>query len=262
MRLLAHIARAVWIAAVIGACSLALPSAARAQSNVEPEAQAVLAAMSRYLGGLSSFSLEFSAVDEIVTAGGEKLQFIHSGDVLLQRPDRFYSLRRGAAGTAEIFLAGGTLSLFGRSANAYLQVPAASIDAAINAVRSMGFDVPGADFIASNPFAVSATDLVSGNHVGMTFIDGVEVHHLAFRGTDVDWQLWVTAGDRPLPVRLVVTTKAVTGAPQFTLQVRNWDVAPQIDAARFAFSPPQGARTVDRASVTVNAVGDMNLGTP
>ena len=25
-----------------------------------------------------------------------------------------------------------------------------------------------------------------------------EVHQLAFRGTDVDWQLWVTTGNKPL----------------------------------------------------------------
>ena len=62
-------------------------------------------------------------------------------------------------------------------------------------------------------------DMTSGVHVGMTFIDGVEVHQLAFRGEEVDWQLWVTAGDRPLPLRYVVTSRSVAGTPQYTLQL-------------------------------------------
>jgi hypothetical protein len=85
------------------------------------------------------------------------------------------------------------------------------------------------------------------------------VHQLAFRGTDVDWQLWVTAGDRPLPVRYVITTTSINSGPQSTLQLRNWNITPQADAARFVFAPQQGARQLDPASVTVNAIGNMTI---
>lgn len=93
----------------------------------------------------------------------------------------------------------------------------------------------------------------------MTFIDRGEVHQLAFRGTDVDWQLWVTIGEKPLPLRYVVTTKKLTGAPEFTLQLRNWNTAPQINPAQFTFSPPAGAKKLDPASVTVSPLGDLAL---
>jgi hypothetical protein len=43
------------------------------------------------------------------------------------------------------------------------------------------------------------------------------------------------------------------------LQLRNWNTPPQIDAARFAFAPPQGATKLDQASVHVNEVGDMTI---
>lgn len=238
-----------------------VPVGARAQNAVDPDAQSALAAMSNYLEGLRSFSVEYSAVDEVVTPEGQKLQFIHSGEIMVQRPDRLHATRRGAAGTAEVFLDGRALTLFGRGANAYLQLPASNIDAAIDGVRNLGFDAPGADLLASKPLDSSTTDMTSGAHIGMTFIDGVEVHQLAFRGADVDWQLWVTAGDKPLPVRYVITTKSISGAPQYTLQLRNWNSAPQIDAARYAFVPPQGARQLDPTSVTVNAVGDMTIKT-
>lgn len=176
---------------------------------------------------------------------------------MVQRPDRLRAMRRGAAGSAEMVLDGRELILFGRQANAVLRLPAPSITAAVEAVHRLGFDAPGADLLAERPLDSATTDIVSGVHVGMTFIDGVEVHQLAFRGVEVDWQLWVTAGDRPLPLRYVITTKTVTGAPQYTLQLRAWNVAPQIDPTRFVFVPPPGARQLDPSSVTVNAIGDM-----
>jgi hypothetical protein len=37
------------------------------------------------------------------------------------------------------------------------------------------------------------------------------------------------------------------------------NTAPQIDAARFTFVPPQDAQKLDAASVTVNAIGDMTI---
>ena len=253
----AYVAKTVFVTAVAVLCALA-PSA-RAQPAFDADSQSVLATMSQYVGGLQSFSTDYAAIDEIVTTEGQKLQFLHSGEVLAQRPNKLYVIRRGAAGDAELFLDGKTLTLYVKNANAYLQLDASSIDSAVDAVHNIGFDAPGADLLVSKPLDPSTTDVISGAHIGMTFIDRSEVHQLAFRGTDVDWQLWVTAGDKPLPMRYVVTTKKLTGAPEFTLQLRNWNTAPQINPAQFTFSPPAGAKKLDPASVTVNALGDLAL---
>jgi hypothetical protein len=259
MKISSYLTKAVLFYAAVGLCGLAQASSARAQQSVDPDAQRVLAAMSNYLGGLKSFSVEYSAVDEVVKPDGQKLQFLHSGEIVVQRPNKLYGSRKGAAGVAEMFLDGKDLTLYGKNVNAYLQLDASSIDAAIDAVHNFGYDAPGADLLASKPLDSSTTDITSGAHIGTTFIDGVEVQQLAFRGADVDWQLWVMAGDKPLPLRYVVTTKWFTGAPQYTLELRNWNTAPQIDAGRFTFAPPPGAQKLDPASVTVNAVGDLTL---
>lgn len=249
----------ILLSAALGLSALASHPDARAQQALDPDAQAVLGAMSKYLGGLKSFTVEYSAADEVITADGRKLQFLHSGEIALQRPGRLHAARKGAAGAAEIFLDGKTLFLYGNAANAFLQLDASSVDPAVDAVHKLGFDAPGADFLSDKPLDPSTTDMISGTHVGMTFVDGVEVHQLAFRGTDVDWQLWVTSGDKPLPVRYVVTTKSAASLPQFILEMRRWNVAPQIDAARFTFVMPQGATKLDPASVSVNAIGDLTI---
>ena len=243
----------------VGVCVFALAQGAPAQPAVDPDARKVLAATSSYLSGLKSFSVEYTSVDEVVTPEGQKLQFLHSGEIIVQRPNKLYATRTGAAGTTEVVLDGKELAAYRKTSNAYMQLDVSSIDDAIVAVHNIGFDAPGADLLASKPLDESTTDITSGDHIGMTFIDGIEVHQLAFRGSDVDWQLWVTAGDKPLPLRYVITTKGVPGSPEYTLQLRNWNTAPQIDAAKFTFEAPQGAKKVDPSAVTVNAIGDLTV---
>ena len=249
--------RASLICAGAVLCAAGWVPGARAQPALDPDAQSVLTGMANYLGGLQSFSVEYSVVDEIVTPAGEKLQFLHSGEIVVQRPNKLYATRVGATGASEIFLDEKGISLYATNINAYLQLDASGIDAAIDAVRNLGFDAPGADLLAAKPLDNQMTDITSGTYVGDTFIDGVKVNQLAFRGANVDWQLWVTADDKPLPLRYVITTKWLSGAPQYTLELRNWNAAPNIETTRFNFVPPQGAKRLDPSSVTVNAIGDM-----
>ena len=244
-------------AAAIWACILALAPAARAQDAIDPDAASVLEAMSSYLGGLQSFTVRTSADTETVTADGQKLEFASSGEVAVQRPDKLHILRRNPTGEVELVLDGKTMTVYGHKRNAYMQFDAASIDAAVDGLReNIGVDAPGADLLLSKPLDLTVTDVVSGQHVGMTMIDGVEAHHLAFRGNQVDWQLWVKAGDQPLPLKYVITSKWVTAAPEYSLRLTDWNTAPTVDAALFTFKPAEGAEKVE--SFMVGEAGEVS----
>jgi hypothetical protein len=56
--------------------------------------------------------------------------------------------------------------------------------------------------------------------------------------------MWVAQGEQPLPLRVIITYKKDTGQPQFSANLSNWNLAPKIDDAAFAFSPPEGAETI------------------
>ena len=68
---------------------------------------------------------------------------------------------------------------------------------------------------------------------------------MAYRATEVDWQIWVHEGDRPFPCRYVITSKVVAGAPQFSVQIVKFDPAPKIGAGMFRFVPPAGATAIE-----------------
>ena len=85
------------------------------------------------------------------------------------------------------------------------------------------------------PLVVNVKDLGSG------VIHGVECDHLAFRTREVDWQIWIAQGDRPYPCRYVVTSTKVTGAPQYTIDVRAWKTGAEVAPDDFSFKAPTGA---------------------
>jgi hypothetical protein len=84
----------------------------------------------------------------------------------------------------------------------------------------------------------------------MSVVGGVKCDHLAFRGNQVDWQIWIETGDKPLPKKFVVTTKWMTGAPQFTLVVKSWNLSPKLTEDMFSFVPPKDARKIDFIGLT------------
>ena len=74
----------------------------------------------------------------------------------------------------------------------------------------------------------------------------------------MDWQLWVKAGDEPLPMKYVITTKWTTGAPQYTVQFSDWNTKPGIQTRQCTFTPPKGAEKIE--ALPVDATGEMTTG--
>ena len=76
-------------------------------------------------------------------------------------------------------------------------------------------------------------------------IDGVRCDHIAFRNAEVDWQIWIQQGDKPVPRKFVITSKRMPGSPQFVSVMSNWQTAPVFTDATFSFVPPKGAQKID-----------------
>lgn len=231
--------RVIVLAVALGAAG------ALAQAQAESgDAKAILKSMSDYVASQTTIALGFDSSIEVITPELEKIQFTNSGGVLLSRPDKLRAHRVGGYAEVELVFDGKTVSVLGRHTNAYAQFDGpGGVDDLIEALRAgHGVALPGADLLLSNSYAVLVDGVLEAKHIGRGVVDGVECEHLAFRNLDTDWQLWVEVGDQPIPRKLVITSKTMNSAPQYTLQVKDWktDVEPAADA--FAFTPPAGAR--------------------
>jgi len=225
--------------------------------GIDPDADKILQSMSSYLGETKAFSMNADIDFEVVTGSGQKLQLSSFATVLLKRPAKFHIQRKGMIADAEFIFDGKILTLHGKNLNAYarMEVPG-TIDDAVRAYElETGIPAPGADLLFSDPYAILSYGIESSAYLGTAYVNGVECHHLAFRENKVDWQLWVQAGDAPLPMKYVITTKWHTAAPQYEIRFRDWDTSPQIDDERFTFSAPEGAMKLE--TIPVNEMGEI-----
>jgi hypothetical protein len=214
------------------------------------EPDKILKAMSDYVTSQKSLSVTFDSDIEVITPSLQKIQFTSSGQVQLSRPDKLRATRTGGYTDVEIVFDGKTLTMNNKDTKDFTQIESpGSADQVIDLLREKhGLTAPGADLLFSNAFEVLMADVIDGVHVGQGVIDGVECEHLAFRNLDTDWQIWIEVGARPIPRKYVITSKAVTGAPQYTLRIKEWRT--EVPADAFAFKPAQGAKKVALGDLT------------
>jgi hypothetical protein len=220
---------------------------ASASQPVDAEADRILRTMSDYLGALPAFSVQGDVDDEVIDLQGQKLQLSSSANLLVERPGRIYAHRQGPIADVEAFFDGSLLTLHGKRLGVYTEMAIeGSIGDAITGLRAktdIGF--PGADLLFADAYDGLMTDVTGGVYLGTAYVHGAEVHHLAYRARKVDWQVWVKTGEEPLPMKYVITSKWLTGAPEYTVRFRDWDTAPSIDPNQFQFTPPEGATKVE-----------------
>ena len=186
--------------------------------------------MSEYLNILKQFAVHAdNSVDTFLLAG-QKVQMNSSVDAFVRRPDRLRANIDGDQFYQEFYYDGKSVTLFGKKANYYASAEAPPIieEALYHAEQSVGLVVPMADLLSRNSYNVLMDDVYSGIYVGLSKVRGTECHHLAFRGEETDWQVWVENSDTPFPRKFVITSKWVTGAPQFVGLMNKWDISPQL----------------------------------
>jgi len=214
--------------------------------KLDPRADALLKKMSDFMGKQKQFSVHTEGGLEVVLENGQKLEFPFESDLKVQRPNKLRADRRGAKADLQLLYDGQQIVLYGKIMNMYARSPAPpTLDGAIDHARDeLGLDAPGADLIYANAYAGLIPDVVSSMYLGTETVKGVECEHLAFHGKEVDFQLWVRAGETPTPCRYVVTTAGIEGKPEYAADFVDWNLSPKLTDAEFTFQPPAGAEEV------------------
>lgn len=239
------------------ALALAAAPMAAGADGIDPDADKILRSMSTHLGGLPAFSMSADIDTEIVDLDGQKLQLSASSEIVVERPGKFRITRKGIIGETRFLFDGKMLTVYVKAINAYAQrnSPGAIDDAIRTFENETGLDAPGADLLFADSYTGFTAEAPRGVYVGVTYINGVPCHHLAFRQAKVDWQLWVKTGDEPLPMKYVITSKWITGAPQYSIRFRDWSAEPRIDQNLFTFVAPEGAEKLE--TIPVDETGEV-----
>jgi hypothetical protein len=229
--------------------------AASAEANTAA-AKALLKESADFLAAQQKFSFEAQTGFDVVQKNGQNLAFFESKKALVRRPDRVRVKTDEADGDEHTFRFDGkriSIDLPGENAYVAVEKPGTIDEVIDHLVDDLDIPIPLDDLFSSNFFDGMDARISSGFYVDEVTIGKKLCHHVAFRLDDVDVQVWIEDGNRPLLCSLVITYKQAYGRPQYWARFIGWDLSPKTGDKQFEFTPPEGAEKLPIRS----AVGEI-----
>ncbi len=214
-------------------------------NTVEPAAVAAMGHMSAYLKTLTSFEVQMLTERDEVDDYGQLLTFDGTTNYKVKKPDGFRITVTDDASTREYAYDGKSVTVFDPKTKFYAQFAAPpTIRATLDLAHSKyGVDVPLDDLFHWDENNDLASKLTAAHIVGPSTVATQPATHYAFRQAGVDWQIWIATGDKPLPLRVIITASDDPARPQFESTL-TWDTAAQFSPDTFVFTPPADAKKI------------------
>ena len=232
-------------AALAGLMALSV-SAADKNTAIDPHADELIKRMGDYLGHAKFFSVNAEIWQDCQLSSGQRIQAGRTLELHVRRPNRLRAEVHSTRRNRELVYDGSAITLLNRAQNLYGTARASgSLDEAMDvASERFGIAMPLEDFIRSDPHKDLLKKATSGADIGPVTVMGVPCEHLAFTQDNIDWQVWIESGARPVPRKFVITYKDEPDSPQYTAIFLNWDFATELPDFVFKFEPPVGASQI------------------
>lgn len=244
------------LSAIVGCAENQAVTKSDQLSNVSPtspairepqSAEDILNRMAEFLANTPRFTVNLTDSYDVLQESGQMIEFSESRVLTVNRPNELRVEVEQSDGEKHLILYDGKeITAFSPSLNVYSQAEIyGGIDEAVKYfLRDLHMRLPLAALLLNRfPEEVERRTMVV-EYVEQTQIYGVLAHHLAGRTKTVDYQVWIAAGSKPLPLRIVLTYKNAKGNPAFRAHFSDWNLNPAFDESLFTFVPPEGAKKI------------------
>ena len=238
---------ALLAAASVWCAGTAVAAEEEARSESQQLAGKLLSGMADYLAKLPGFKVRLIASYDAVQESGQKIEFNEIRQVTLLRPNLLRIEQQQSDGASDLTVFDGKeISVFDSDLGVYAKAPQPGSvdDSVVYFVRDLGVRLPLAAMLSTRLPEELSKRVQSTDYVELTNILGTPAHHIAARMNTVDVQAWIADGERPLPLRIVLTYKNDPGQPQFRAQFLDWDVKSVAASDAFRFQPPADAKQI------------------
>lgn len=204
-------------------------------SEVTPEARAVVERMTTFLQDLERFEVSARITRDETLPFGYKLQNNETTRMTVRRPDRMRVDVDGDIKHRSYYYDGATLTMVAPDEQVFARTQApATIAEVVDDLLDAGVELPLIDVLRQSFTGDLLQGVRFGLRVGESKVDGVSTDHLAFRQPSVDWQIWVAKDGQPK--KILITTRFEVGDPQYQA-ILDWKLNPKHDARTFSFKP-------------------------
>jgi hypothetical protein len=227
-------------------------SRAELTESVDSEALEILKRMNDYLLSLPVVGFRAIENEEEVFDDGQKIMFSREIRFKMARPNKFHIQLHNGESELEMFYDSSSFTIFRKDLNffATTNAPQTITEVFAKLDNKLNIQIVARDILRDDSNKFLLASIRSGFVVGDALVNGVLCTHLAFRLTDTDMQLWIAKGQQALPMKYVVTSRWITGAPQYAVTFFDWVFQGDIDNAVFVFKAPQDAKEIPFAKTT------------
>ena len=229
---------------------LATKSPVAKEGVVEPAAIDALKAMSAYLMTATTLGITSQGSLDVVTNDGQRIQLDATTQYKIRRPGFVIDYVSDLKNRRFIY-DGKNFTVYSPQLGFYATVaaPPTNREALDTVYKKFGIALPLEDLFrwGEGSSAVRLQAMKSAYSAGTATIDGVETDHYAFREADVDWEVWIQRGDKPVPRKLVIVDRTDPSKPTFIARL-NWQMNPTFADSDFAFVADGNAKRIQLAS--------------
>lgn len=242
-----RIASAVMLVLLLAVAPVGAHAQGKANPEIDENAMSILKRMANFLSRTQGFSVTAEIGYDAVQNSGQKIEFGSTREITIRRPDRVRMDVQDRDGSKSGFIFDGKdISVFNTKPNVYaIASKPGTLDAAFDYfTEQLDMLLPLSNLFSSDLPKVLPDMVGSIRYVDESTIAGVPCDHLAARNEKVDFQIWISKGDKPQPRRLLITYRHEEGQPQFWANFVEWNLSPQIPDSLFAFTPLKGAEKI------------------
>ncbi len=213
---------------------------------MDPVADQVLRQTCEFLAQTKAFTVHAEIWKDEVLPSGHKIQVTRSEELELRRPDRLHVEQRAHHKGRSIWYDGKTVTVLDRELSTYGVADApGTVDQTLDLLaEEYGITVPLEDMAVADPYGSAMKNVIAGGYFGDEPVLGVQCRHIGFTTDRIDWQLWVAAGEQPLPQKLVISYKNEEQTPQYIAIFSKWALTSRAADLAFEFIPPRGSQRV------------------
>ena len=235
------------VLAAVAAFYLSASWPVKASEMNDRQAMDILQNMARTLAKAKQFSVTLSSSYDAPQENGQMVEFGALREIQVKRPDKLRVDVQKSDGDQRIMVFDGRQIIVHNVAeNVYAKAEkAGTVDDAVKyLVGVLQTPLPLARMFLTNIPAELDQLVEEIDYVEQNMLTDVVTDHLAVRTRDVDFQIWISQGEKPLPRRIVITYKNFRGDPQFRADFSNWNLAAKGVKGPFTYSPPKNAEEV------------------
>ena len=215
--------------------------------KLDAKAIEILKQMDAYTDSLDKFVIKAESYLDAGIDDGQIISNASETQVSVDRSGSMHSRSRRGSQTDEIYFHKGTLTVYSGKHEFYSssRVPEALDAGLMFALDELGVETPLMDLMIVNSLDHLLTSDMGVVYItGSASIRGVECHHILLSGPLVDFQVWISKGDKPVPRRTLMTYKNVQGLPRNEVFLE-WSEVDSFNKSEFKFEPPEDAQEID-----------------